>query len=58
MIDGNLLKILNLNHITPGKGNAVVQADLRNIKTGLKTEKRFRSAEEVVVAEMMTLGPR
>lgn len=54
IIDGELYKIIRLTHITPGKGNAVVQSDLRNIKTGVKTEKRFRSSENVELAQMLT----
>lgn len=53
ILNGELYKILNLQHITPGKGNAVVQADLRNIKTGIKTERRFRSNEDVEVADLI-----
>ncbi len=51
---GNILKIENViyrvmkvSHITPGKGNAQVQADLRNLKSGLKANMRFRPAESV-----------
>lgn len=54
LLDGDLFRIMNLTHITPGKGNAVVQAELRNLKSGLKTEKRFRSSEDVELADMQT----
>lgn len=54
LIEGNLLKIEKLTHITPGKGNAIVQAILRNVKTGVKTEKRFRSAEDVETVDVFT----
>ena len=53
LLNGELYKILNLQHITPGKGNAVVQSDLRNVRTGVKTEKRFRSNEDVEVADLI-----
>ena len=46
-IDGALFRVLKVVHITPGKGNAQVQADLRNIRTGIKTNMRFRSVEAV-----------
>lgn len=46
-IEGNLFRVLKVQHITPGKGNAQVQADIRNIKTGIKTNVRFRSVESV-----------
>lgn len=54
ILDGQLYRVLKLTHITPGKGNAVVQSDLRNLKSGVKTEKRFRSSEHVERAEIMT----
>ncbi|MFA5799439.1 MAG: elongation factor P [Candidatus Peribacteraceae bacterium] len=52
-IEGALFRVLKVVHITPGKGNAQIQADLRNIRTGIKTNMRFRSVESVeeVVAE-------
>ncbi|HPQ82017.1 MAG TPA: elongation factor P [bacterium] len=46
-IDGALYRVLKVAHITPGKGNAQVQADIRNIRTGIKTNMRFRSVESV-----------
>lgn len=53
LLEGQLFTILTLTHITPGKGNAVVQTDLRNIKTGIKTNKRFRSQEDVETVDVM-----
>ena len=50
-IDGNLFRVLKVVHITPGKGNAQVQADLRNIRSGIKTNMRFRSVESVEEVE-------
>ena len=46
-IDGVLYRVLKVQHITPGKGNAQVQADIRSLKTGVKTNVRFRSVESV-----------
>lgn len=46
-IEGGIFRVLKVQHITPGKGNAQVQADLRNLKTGIKTNMRFRSVEAV-----------
>ncbi len=43
--EGNPCRVLTFTHRTPGKGNAVVQAKLRNIRTGIQTEKRFISTE-------------
>lgn len=46
-IDDALFRVLKVVHITPGKGNAQIQCDLRNIKSGIKTNMRFRSVEAV-----------
>jgi elongation factor P len=51
-LENNLYLIIKMAHITPGKGNAVVQVDLRNIKTGVKTNKRFRSSENIQTIEI------
>ena len=51
-IDGDLFRVLKVQHITPGKGNAVVQTELRNLKTKSKNNKRFRSVETVEQAEI------
>ena len=36
----------------PGKGNAIIQVDMRNIKTGAKKDQRWRTAD--VVERLMT----
>jgi elongation factor P len=51
-IDKNLFRVLKVQHITPGKGNAVVQTELRNLKTKNKDNIRFRSAETVEQADV------
>ena len=38
-------RVMSFQHRTPGKGNAVVQAKLRNIRSGLQTETRLGSTE-------------
>ncbi len=53
-IEKNLFRVLKVQHITPGKGNAVVQTELRNLKTKNKDNVRFRSAETVEQAEVST----
>jgi len=45
--NGDPHRIMSTTHITPGKGNAVVQTKLRNIRTGIQTENRFRATEDV-----------
>ena len=49
-VDGGLFKVHEFTHVTPGKGQAVMQTRLRNLETGALVEKRFRSAETVEVA--------
>jgi elongation factor P len=46
-IDGQLLRVHDFQHVTPGKGQAVVQTRLRNLRTGAMIDKRFRSQESV-----------
>lgn len=57
-IDGTLFRIMKAQHITPGKGNAQVQVDMRNLKTGIKNNMRFRSVDSVekVVVEERTVN--
>ena len=46
-IDGQLLKVHDFQHVTPGKGQAIVQTRLRNLRSGAMIDKRFRSQESV-----------
>ena len=46
-IDGTLYKIMNMDHVTPGKGRAHIQTKLRSLHGGTQTEKRFRSDEDI-----------
>lgn len=47
LIDDAPCKVMEFRHITPGKGNAVVQTRVRNLLTGSSFEHRFRSSESV-----------
>jgi len=40
-------RVMAFQHRTPGKGNAVVQAKLRNLRTGTQTETRLMSTESM-----------
>jgi elongation factor P len=46
-VNGNLYRVLVMDHVTPGKGRAHVQTKLRNILDGTQTEQRFRSDEDI-----------
>jgi elongation factor P len=47
-------RIMDFHHVTPGKGNAVVQTKMRNLLTGNQTEARFMSTEDVDIADVYT----
>ena len=51
-IENTLFRVLKVQHITPGKGNAVVQTEVRNLKTKNKDNMRFRSSETIEQAEV------
>ncbi|MBL0725891.1 MAG: elongation factor P [Alphaproteobacteria bacterium] len=46
-VGSQLYKVISTVHVKPGKGGAFIQASLKNVKTGLKLERRFRSEENV-----------
>ena len=45
--ENELLKVLDYDHITPGKGNAIYSVKCRNVETGKQSEIRFRSGEKI-----------
>src|SRR5437867_2376746 len=45
--EGNLCRVLSVQHITPGNWRGMVQTKLRNLKTGNSFEYRFRSEDRV-----------
>jgi elongation factor P len=45
--NGKLCVVLKSDIVIPGKGNAVVQVEMRDIKSGLKNNVRFRTQESV-----------
>jgi len=42
-----LWKVTKIQHVTPGKGVACMQIEMRNLETGNKTNKRFNSTEKI-----------
>ena len=46
-IDNVLLKVIEYDHITPGKGNTIYSVKCRNVETGKQSEVRFRSGEKI-----------
>lgn len=47
-------KVMDFTHVTPGKGQAVVQVKLRNMLTGSQTETRYGATENVNIADVYT----
>jgi elongation factor P len=45
--DGNRWTVLKQQIITPGKGGAFIQVEMRNLRTGNKTNERWRTADTV-----------
>jgi len=54
-IGGDLWRVVKTQHVTPGKGVACMQVEMRHVETGTKTNKRFNSTERV---ERVTLSQR
>ena len=44
-VDGRIYQVVKHNIVQPGKGGAFNQIDMRDIKTGVKTNMKFRSDE-------------
>ena len=50
--EGNLCRVMKVQHITPGNWRGMVQGKLRNLKTGNSLEYRFRSEDRVERASL------
>ena len=50
--DGELFKVMRVDHVTPGKGNAFIRAQARNLRLGNQAEFRFNSQEKVEKAHL------
>ncbi|UCC40080.1 MAG: elongation factor P [Candidatus Aminicenantes bacterium] len=46
-VEGELYKVLEATHVTPGKGQALMQTKLRNLKDQTLLDYRFRSKDRV-----------
>jgi elongation factor P len=44
--------VLNVMHITPGNKRGMIICGLRNLQTGMSTEKRFRSSDRIEEADI------
>ncbi len=45
--DNAIWKVIDFQHVKPGKGSAFVGSKLRNLRTGAIQEKTFRAGEKV-----------
>jgi elongation factor P len=54
-MDGELFSVMSMEHITPGKGRALVQTKLRNLKNGRLAERRFRANDTVEQVHLSTV---
>jgi len=46
-LEGQILRIVEFQHVKPGKGGAFVRTKLKNVETGAVIERTFRSGEKV-----------
>jgi elongation factor P len=54
VFEGNPCRVIEFRHHTPGNLRAMVQAKLKNIRTGSNFEHRFRAADSIEPASMET----
>ncbi|WP_413362638.1 elongation factor P [Lysinibacillus sp. 3P01SB] len=47
LVEGNLFRVIDFQHVKPGKGAAFVRSKLRNLRNGNVVEKTFRAGEKV-----------
>ncbi|HIZ96865.1 elongation factor P [Ligilactobacillus pobuzihii] len=51
-IDGGLWRVVEFQHVKPGKGSAFVRSKLKNLRTGAIQEKTFRGGEKINQAQI------
>ena len=54
VFEGQPCRVIEFRHHTPGNLRAMVQAKLKNIRTGASFEHRFRAADSIEKADMET----
>ena len=54
VFDGNLYRVIEFQHVKPGKGAAFVRSKLRNLRSGSVNERTFRAGEKVEKAQIDT----
>ncbi|MEG2708582.1 MAG: elongation factor P [Vagococcus sp.] len=51
-VDGNIFRVIEFQHVKPGKGAAFVRTKLKNLRNGNIAEKTFRGGEKVAKAQI------
>ncbi|MDG5470773.1 elongation factor P [Jeotgalibacillus sp. ET6] len=51
-VDNSIWRVIDFQHVKPGKGAAFVRSKLRNLRTGAIQEKTFRAGEKVAKAQI------
>ena len=51
-VDGEVLSVVEFQHVKPGKGAAFVRTKLKNVRTGAVTERTFSAGEKVPRAHL------
>ena len=51
-VDGELWRVVEFQHVKPGKGSAFVRSKLKNLRTGAVQEKTFRAGDKVNQAQI------
>ena len=52
--DGDLYRVSSVNHLTPGNKRGFMQTKMKNLKTGVGTERKFRSEDRLEQAMLET----
>ena len=45
--NGKQCLVIGIDLVIPGKGNATIQVEMRDVATGVKTQQRWRTADTV-----------
>ena len=51
-VDGDIWRVIEFQHVKPGKGAAFVRSKLRNLRTNNINEKTFRAGERLKRAQI------
>jgi elongation factor P len=52
LVDGQLYRVMDFQHVKPGKGAAIVKAKLKNLRTGSIVEQTFNSGIKIPSAHV------